>query len=89
MVIMEISDSKFDKMAEYAEKMLRYGGKLMQFFDESLGEDMGNRDDEEWDDEDEMGNRGGGGGGSRGGGGGMGNRRGVKGTGRYSRIRYR
>lgn len=87
---MEISDSKFEKMADCTEKMLRYGGKLMQFFDEALGEDMGNRDDDEWEDEDDMGNRGGGG--SRGGGGGggsMGNRRGVKGTGRYSRVRYR
>lgn len=30
MVIMEITEDKISKMAEYAEKMLRYGGRLME-----------------------------------------------------------
>lgn len=49
-----VTESKKEKMSEYAEKMLHYGGKLMQCI-ESLGdEEMGERD------EDYMGNRGGG-----------------------------
>lgn len=51
-----IEESKKDKMSEYAEKMLRYGGKLMQCIEE-LGEDnMGERYIED-DEEDEMGER--------------------------------
>lgn len=38
MKIIEITETKIDKMAEYAEEMLRYGGKLMQCID-ALGED--------------------------------------------------
>lgn len=54
-----VTESKKEKMSEYAEKMLHYGGKLMQCI-ESLGDDdMGERD------EDYMGNRGGGGYGNR------------------------
>ena len=30
MVMIEISESKVEKMSDYAEKMVRYGGKLMQ-----------------------------------------------------------
>ena len=85
MVMIEISESKVEKMSDYAEKMVRYGGKLMQCLEElSSGESMGERwdDDEDYDD---MGDRGGYGGGS--GRGGYGNRRGVRGTGRYSRYR--
>ena len=95
MQIIEITESKVEKMSDYAEKMLKYGGKLMQCIEElSGGESMGRReryyddDDERYD---EMGERGGYGGGSDRGGygdcGGYGERRGVRGTGRYSRYR--
>lgn len=30
MQIVEITESKVEKMSDYAEKMLKYGGKLMQ-----------------------------------------------------------
>ncbi len=80
MQIIEITESKVEKMSDYAEKMLKYGGKLMQCIEElSEGESMGRReryyddDDERYD---EMGDRGG-----------YGERRGVRGTGRYSRYR--
>lgn len=103
MYMIEIEDSKVDKMAELAEKMLKYGGKLMSCIEELSEESgMGERGG--------YGNRGSGGsmgnryierdgaGGSRTGGYGnrdedweedeqMGERRGVKGTGRYSRFR--
>lgn len=79
-------------------KMLKYGGKLMQCIEElSEGSGMGQRDDgyDDYDEYDDMGqrsgygNRGGYGGGygNRYGGGSMGQRRGVPGTGRYSRYR--
>lgn len=107
MYFIEIEEGKVDKMAELAEKMLKYGGKLMSCIEE-LSEESG------------MGERGGGSSGNRGsqGGGGsmgsrygereggygnrggygereeeweemdqMGERRGVRGTGRYSRMR--
>lgn len=101
--MIEIEDSKVDKMAELAEKMLKYGGKLMSCIEELSEESgMGERGG--------YGNRGSGGsmgnryierdgaGGNRTGGYGnrdedweedeqMGERRGVKGTGRYSRFR--
>lgn len=107
MYMIEIEDSKVDKMAELAEKMLKYGGKLMSCIEELSEESgMGERGGS-------YGNRntGGSGGGSMGnryierdGAGGnrgaygmreedwedddqMGERRGVKGTGRYSRFR--
>lgn len=56
-----ISESKKEKMSEYAEKMLKYGGKLMQCIDE-LGEDddYGERDDDYDDDDDDLGYRQGG-----------------------------
>lgn len=98
-MMIEIEDSKVEKMSDYAEKMLKYGGKLMQCIEEiseSRG-GMGQRyEDDDYDDEyDDMGQRGGygnrggygGGYGNRYGGGSMGQRRGVPGTGRYSRYR--
>lgn len=43
-MMIEISESKVEKMSDYAEKMLRYGGKLMQCIEElSEGEGMGER----------------------------------------------
>jgi hypothetical protein len=53
--MIEITENKFDKMAEYTEKMLKYGGKLMSCISE-LGEEhgmsyrggMNYRDDEEY-----------------------------------------
>ena len=46
--MIEISESKVEKMSDYAEKMLRYGGKLMQCLEEiSGGEEMGERWDED------------------------------------------
>lgn len=98
-MMIEIEDSKVEKMSDYAEKMLKYGGKLMQCIEEiSEGRSgMGQRyEDDDYDDYDDMGQRGGYGGGygNRGGrgygnryGGDMGQRRGVPGTGRYSRYR--
>lgn len=38
--MIEITENKFDKMAEYTEKMLKYGGKLMSCISE-LGEEHG------------------------------------------------
>lgn len=38
--MIEIKEDKFDKMAEYTEKMLKYGGKLMSCLSE-VGEDYG------------------------------------------------
>lgn len=32
--IIRIEESKYDKMSEYAEKMLKYGGKLMHCIEE-------------------------------------------------------
>lgn len=43
MKIIEITETKVDKMAEYAEEMLRYGGKLMQCIDALGSEDYGDR----------------------------------------------
>lgn len=103
MYMIQIEESKVDKMAELAEKMLKYGGKLMSCIEEmseetGMGErgGYGNRDSGGGS----MGNRymeRDGAGGNRGGYGQrdddweeeeqMGERRGVKGTGRYSRFR--
>ena len=82
MMMIEISESKVEKMSDYAEKMLRYGGKLMQCIEE-LSEGEGMDDDDRYYDDEGMGERGGYGGSGRG----MGQRRGVRGTGRYSRYR--
>lgn len=90
-MMIEISENKVEKMSDYAEKMLRYGGKLMQCIEElSEGEGMGERRDEDDDryyDDDGMGERNTYGGGIIRSGSGMGQRRGVRGTGRYSRYR--
>ena len=45
MYMIEIEESKLDKMADYTEKMLRYGGKLMQCITD-IDEKYGERDDE-------------------------------------------
>ncbi|MBA5650034.1 hypothetical protein H3T19_04605 [Bacteroides fragilis] len=95
MMMIEISESKVEKMSDYAEKMLRYGGKLMQCIEElSEGEGIGERwdedrryDDDRYFDEETMGERGGYGRGGNSNRSGMGERRGVRGTGRYSRYR--
>lgn len=100
MYMIEIDESKVDKMSELAEKMLKYGGKLMSCIEQlseeaGMGQRMGSygnrnsggyierdgaggnrggygqRDDDMDDEEEER----------------MGERRGVKGTGRYSRFR--
>lgn len=89
-MMIEISESKVEKMSDCAEKMLKYGGKLMQYIEElSGGEEMGERwdDEDRYFDEENMGERGGyGRGGNSGRGGSIGERRGVRGTGR---SRYR
>lgn len=83
--MIEIEDSKVEKMSDYAEKMLKYGGKLMQCIEE-ISENrggMGQRyEDDDYDDEyDDMGQRGGYSGyGNRGGYGGYGNRGGGYGN---------
>ena len=38
--MIEITENKFDKMAEYTEKMLKYGGKLMSCLSD-MGEEYG------------------------------------------------
>lgn len=40
MYVIEIKEDKFEKMAEYTEKMLKYGGKLMSCLSE-VGEEYG------------------------------------------------
>ena len=41
-MMIEISESKVEKMSDYAEKMLKYGGKLTQCIEElSGGESVG------------------------------------------------
>lgn len=58
MVMIEISESKVDKMYDLAGKMLKYGGKLMQCLEEIPGNgNMGERWEEEYE-QDEMGPRG-------------------------------
>lgn len=67
MRIIKITETKKEKMTDYAEKMLKYGGKLMQCLEELEEGGMGERDeddDDDWDDED-MGYRNGGGMGER------------------------
>lgn len=90
-MMIEISESKVEKMSDCAEKMLKYGGKLMQYIEElSGGEEIGERwdDEDRYFDEENMGERGGyGRGGNSGRSGSISERRGVRGTGRYSRYR--
>lgn len=78
-----IREEKYDELTKCAEKMLRYGGKLMSCLEE-MGDSYSERNDEDWDDEDDD---------ERshyrnGGRGGMHMRQGVRGTGPYSRYRY-
>lgn len=89
--MIEISENKMEHLAANAEKMLRYGGKVMQCIEElsrggSYSEREDDREEEDWERE-EMGMRGNYGGryGNRYDGRGMemGERRGVRGTGRY------
>lgn len=58
--MIKITESKKEKMSDYAEKMLKYGGKLMQCLEDLDDGDMGDRDDDDWDDDDDMGEREGG-----------------------------
>lgn len=94
-----ITESKKEKMSSLVEKSLKAMGKLMQCIEDLDSSSYGNRD-EDWeddDDDDDFGQRGGYSGrsnyGMRGGGaygnrdGMMGERRGVRGTGPYSRYR--
>lgn len=83
--MIKIEEQKAEKMSEYAEKMLKYGGKLMQCIEEMSDGGYGERgyDDDEDDDDEEfvmMGQRGG-----QGGSGGMrmGERRSRGRNGRY------
>ena len=47
MYVIEISDSKIDKMSEYVEDMLWAGGELMHCLEKMKGESgYGHRDDE-------------------------------------------
>ena len=56
--MIEIKEDKFEKMAEYTEKMLKYGGKLMSCLSE-VGEQHGMsfRDDEMYREPREMNER--------------------------------
>ena len=61
MKVIKIEEHKVDKMSDYAEKMLKYGGKLMSCIEELSEGGYGERDDDDdWDDDDDdMGMRGG------------------------------
>lgn len=85
MVMIEISDSKAEKMRDLAEKMLKSGGMLMQCIEDLFeGESMGERWEDNEEDYDDMGPRGNYDRTPRRGI--YGNRRGVRGTGRYTRY---
>lgn len=43
MVMIEITESKLDKLTECTEKMLKYGGKIMQVLEELEGGDLEER----------------------------------------------
>lgn len=58
MRVIKIEESKVDKMSDYAEKMLKYGGKIMQCLEELSDGEMGERDDDD-DEEEDFGMRGG------------------------------
>lgn len=47
MYMIEISETKLDKMAEYTEKMLRYGGRLMSCLSE-IDEKYGERSEDDY-----------------------------------------
>jgi hypothetical protein len=66
MKVIKIEESKMDKLSEYAEKILKHGGKLMQCIEELSEGGYGERDDEDdFEDDEEMGMREGYRGGSR------------------------
>ncbi len=78
--MIEIEREKQTEMSEHAEQILRHAGKLMQCLEEiseegSMGMRMGNRENMGYRDD----------AGYREYGGSMGERRGVRGTGRYGR----
>ena len=58
--IIEMKEGKLEHLSEYAEKVLRYGGKLMQCieelegkskYDEYRGGDYKTREKERWDED--------------------------------------
>lgn len=58
--IIEMKEGKLECLSEYAEKVLRYGGKLMQCieelegsskYSEYYGKDVRHHDKERWDDD--------------------------------------
>ena len=58
--IIEMKEGKLEHLSEYAEKVLRYGGKLMECieelegkskYDEYKGSEVRHRDKERWEDE--------------------------------------
>lgn len=51
MRIIKITEHKKDKLSEYVEKMLKYGGKAMQCLEELDDDDMGERDEDDDDDD--------------------------------------
>lgn len=54
MKVIKIEEHKVDKMSDYAEKMLKYGGKLMSCIEELSEGGYGERDDDDdWDDDDD------------------------------------
>ena len=53
MYMVEISENKVEKMSDYVEKMLKYGGKLMQCLEEASEGSMGQREDDDEDYEDD------------------------------------
>lgn len=81
MIMIQITEEKYDCMKEKCQQMLKLGGQIMQCLDEFDDEELDERDgmrgrmnhryrrDEYYPDYDEMNER-----------------RGVKGTGRYSRY---
>ncbi len=82
MRVIQISSDKIEHLGNLTEKMLRYGGKVMQCVEELKEHgSYGERDDFDFDERDDFDERGGYG--ERGD---YGERRGVRGTGRYSRY---
>lgn len=79
MYMIEIEESKVDRMSELAQTMLRAGGQLMECIEECSDRgSYGERHGRDWDERDRDHDRDFGG---------YGERRGVRGTGRYSRFR--
>lgn len=55
MRVIKIKDSKIDKLSDYVEKMLKYGGKVMSCVEEF--KDSSRHDDDDDDDDDYFGMR--------------------------------